>query len=135
MALVHNQLADRRILDYMLANDDNYKKIKLYKNNHTPAVGDLVGDYDEADFDGYGEITLAWSAAFTNGDGKGQITGDSCTWVRGAGATSNTIYGVYVVDYGGDLMYAEKFPAPISMTVPFVDTVYYQPIVTAVNES
>lgn len=86
--------------------------IKLFQNDYTPVNTSVAGDFTVATFDGYSNQTLSgFSAAALNVDNKAQTVGDLVTWTKTAGATSNTIYGYYVVTGGGALVYAERNPA------------------------
>lgn len=109
-------------------------RIHLYKNNHVPAFTDTILDFTEADFSGYGSsILLAWGAAVINSGVQALIATPPVSWTRSSGPTSNTVYGVYVTNVAGDLMYAERFPAPISMTSNG-DTISYEPLCTLINQ-
>ena len=109
------------------------KTIKLYQNNYVPTLTDTVGSYTEATFSGYVSQTLAWGAAFINGSTQAEIDATALTWTHSAGATGNTVYGIYVLDNAGALVYAERFPAPISMTANG-DAITYTPKATMINQ-
>lgn len=134
MANVFLQQGDKAVLDSLVAGGTVFKNLKLFQNNHTPAVGDVNGDYTEATFTGYSAIDIhsTFGAAFINGSNQGEIDGSQQTFTRSAGATSNTIYGAYVTDNAGDVVFAEKFPAPISMATAG-DAILYTPKITAVS--
>lgn len=133
MSNVYVQQGDKIILQAAL-DEDVYGDVRLFKNNHTPAVTDTEADYQQADYTGYpGAVAPTWGAPFTNGAGKGEIDADPITYTRTAGATSNTIYGAYFLDSAGKLVYADKFPAPIVMASTG-DTFDYTPKTTAVTE-
>jgi hypothetical protein len=81
-----------------------------------PAVGDVNANYTEATFDGYASVALGtWNAAFLNGSNQGEIDANPATFTKTAGATTNTVYGAYVTNNAGDVVYAEKFTAPVVM--------------------
>ncbi len=106
--------------------------IHLFQNNFVPTQASVLADFTEADFSGYAAVTLVFSAAFVNGTPAGQMNAASVTWVRAVGATSNTIYGMYITDAAGNVSTYELFAAPIPMIVPVVDNVFYQFSPTAV---
>jgi len=111
-----------------------YDDMRLFKNNHTPASTDTVSDYTEADFSGYpGSVGPTWGAPFINGDDKGEIDAAPVTYTHNGGATANTIYGVYFLDADGDLVYADRFGAPIVLTNNG-ETFDYTAKTTVVNE-
>lgn len=133
MSNVVLQQGDVAILDRLRLDNNALKTLKLFQNNHTPTVGDVNADYTEATFTGYAGVALGtWNAAFLNGSNQGEIDANPVTFTRTAGATSNTIYGAYVVDNAGDVVYAEKFSAPISMASTG-DAFTYTPRFTAVS--
>lgn len=133
MANVICQGAYLEVLD-QLVSTFKLNKIHLFKNDHVPAVTDTVAAFTEADFSGYLAITpIPFNAAFINGDDKGEIDADPVTWNHSGGATSNTVFGIYVTTLAGDLFYAERFGAPIVMA-NFGDSITYTAKMTCVNE-
>ena len=87
---------------------------KLFKNDKVPAAGDNAGDYVEADFTGYASKALNnWGAAFTNGNGDAQTDETLKVWTQTGVATTCDVYGYYVVDGNGALLYAERNPAGV----------------------
>lgn len=82
-------------------------KLKLFTNNHTPAVADTIASYTEATFGGYAEIALdAWAAA-TYAAGVATILETLRIWTY-SGTPTNVIYGYYVTNSGGtQLRWAE----------------------------
>lgn len=92
-------------------------KIRLFQNNYTPVAATVIGDLTEATFSGYAQITLAGGAVAgaLDAENRAVITWNAVTFTK-AGATGNTIYGYYIVDNGGVLLWLERFDAPISMT-------------------
>ena len=137
MSLVVCQDGDKLILDSITAGIffKNYVW-HLYKNNYTPVVTSVLGDFTEADFDGYksGLTVTSWTAAAISSS-HAVSTGNVLTWTKAAGATSNNIYGVYVSDSGGKtLCYAERDPsAPVSMSVTGA-TYSYTPSFSTISE-
>ena len=136
MANVMTQQGDTIILAVLVGDDSaDPLKLKLFKNDHVPAVTDYEGDYTEADFSGYDDTDpdLVWGAAFVNGDGKGEIDATAKTFTHDGGATDNTIYGAYVTTQDDRLIYAERFPAPIVMDTA-ASSIPYTAKLTGVQE-
>lgn len=134
MANVFLQQGDLNLLDTVRLDGDTMKTLKLFANNHVPTVTDVNGDYTEATFSGYSSFALGtWNAAFVNGDGKGEIDADPAAFVHNGGGVSNTIYGAYVVNAAGDVVYAERFDAPRTMGANG-DTINYIARVTMVSQ-
>lgn len=111
--------------------------VHLYKNNHTPAKGDVAADYTEADFSGYAATE---SGSFTGDtwDGTNHIwtaQSPAVTFTVGAGGTPNTVYGVYyTADSDGKLVAAELFAAPVTMnTVGF--SITWTPVLTVESKN
>lgn len=122
-----------RFWDALVA-DNQLQKIRLFKNNHTPVFTDTVADYTEANFSGYvGPTSVVWGAAFVNGANQGEIDAAELTWTHSGGGTANTVYGIYVTDSAGNLCYAERFDAPVSMGSAG-DKIRYTPIATLIDQ-
>lgn len=82
--------------------------------NHTPVAADTAATYNaiEAAFGGYAAITLnLWSAAFTNVSDVAQTIEAVRTWTTTGAGLPTTVFGIYVLDSGGQLVYAELNPA------------------------
>jgi hypothetical protein len=93
-------------------------KIKLFQNDVNPNPNTVIGDLTEATFSGYLAATATWGATFLNSDGKAEADAPSHMFARAAGATSNDIFGYWVEDAAGNLLFAERFAgAPIPMAV------------------
>lgn len=92
--------------------------IRLFKNDFTPGPATVIGDFTQADFSGYGAAATAnpVTAAALDASNRAVVTWDPVTWTKN-GATGNTIYGYYVVDSTGSLLWAERFDGSIPMTV------------------
>jgi hypothetical protein len=107
--------------------------LHLFQNNYVPVLSDVVGNYTEATFSGYASATLAWGAAFINGSTQAEIDATPVTFAHSSGGVTNTIYGIYVLDSGGALAYAERFGAPISMATSS-DSITYTAKATMINQ-
>lgn len=90
--------------------------IKLFQNNYIPVAGTVIGDLTEATFSGYAAQALAGGAVSGMLDASGRAVAqwNAVTFTK-AGATGNTIYGYYVIDGSGNLLWAERFDSSIAM--------------------
>ena len=91
---------------------------RLFTNNHTPGTGSVIGSFTEATFGGYAPIsgaTIVWSAPTLAGH-IAQSTGSNIVFNNTSGG-SVTVYGVFVTDATGTILYfAERDPnAPITI--------------------
>jgi len=108
--------------------------LRLYQNNYFPDPTDTAAAYVEATFSGYpGGTALGFGAAFVNGAGQGEIASMPITFAHNGGGVTNTVYGIYVTDGAGNLIYAERFGAPITMAVA-TDFIIYTPRVTVFDQ-
>jgi hypothetical protein len=103
------------ILDTFLTTAD--LKLKLFSNNYTPIKTSDVTDFTEVAGGGYAEITLdkdEWT--ITPLDVSTATQAEKTFTFTGATSAPGTVYGYYVVDAGGVLLWAERFSA---IVVPF----------------
>lgn len=93
---------------------------RLYQNDHVPAFGDTVSDYEEADFGGYeGLPTDDWNDPFASGEGKGEITHPTLRWEMDSEFPQCQVFGYYITNDDGELVWAERRPGgPITMNFP-----------------
>lgn len=90
----------------------NTLTLRLYQNNHTPVDTDTAANYTEATFSGYSAIALgSWSNAFLNSDNYGETDETTRVFTCTVAAPANTIYGYYITDGSGNLIWAEINPA------------------------
>jgi hypothetical protein len=80
--------------------------VKLFKSNTTPAESDVAATYTESTFTGYSAQALTagtWGAA-----AAGTITYGAQLTFTCSGASSENVYGYFVVNAGGTLLYSER---------------------------
>jgi len=134
MANVYLQQGDIATLNRLRLDADTLKTLRLFKNDHVPDEADVNGSYTEANFSGYASQALStWNAAFLNDDDKGEIDADPKTFTHNGGGTSNTVYGAYVTNNAGDVIYAERFDAPRVLSASG-DSITYTARITAVSQ-
>lgn len=109
--------------------------LRLFANNHTPAHGDTESNYTEAAGGGYAAIALTasnWTT--TPGSPTSSAYPQQTFTFTGALTTNTTVYGYYITNAAGKLIYAEL------LSVAFVpsnngDTVKVTPTVTLASVS
>lgn len=133
MALVLPNVGAVTLLNY-LTNKDAPEDlvVRLYSNNKTPAVGDVVGYFTETTFAGYAAVTtdpVDWT--ITAGTPTAAVH-TRIDFTSSAGSQSAPVYGYYVTRVTtGDLVYAERFPAAPVTVVNDGDQIRVTPRITA----
>lgn len=93
-------------------------QIRLYKNDYTPVAGSTLANFTEADFSGYSSLTLTGGSNAVMDGGRAKVGYSARVFTHDGGVTANQIYGYYVQNSGGDLLFAERDPdAPRTMAV------------------
>jgi hypothetical protein len=91
--------------------------LRLFKNDIEPRGTNTADDYVEADFPGYVAQDLSdFGRAYENRHGQGQA--DTCTheWRMNAPSPANLVYGYFVTDPYGWLIFADRNPdGPVAM--------------------
>jgi hypothetical protein len=127
VSAVYPDEGEREILRRALspaAGDSSAFHLRLYKNNYSPVKDSTLGDFTEADFDGYAQqdvIPANWPAPTTAGGVAQSIYGPGVLEFD-CNSGSQNVYGYYVVDATGTIvLWAERLPgAPVvaSPTTP-----------------
>lgn len=91
---------------------DGVWELGLFQNDYTPVQGSVIGDLTPANFSGYSglELTQNWTSPVIDGT-RWKTNADPIVQAHSGGGVSNLIYGYYVVDGSGVLMYAERDPS------------------------
>ena len=109
MSIVLADVGAAKILtDYFITSGVNLT-LKLFATNTTPADTDVAGTYTAAAGGGYADKTLAaasWTQSNVSNIEQVAYAAQTFTFT-GALTTNPTIYGYYVLDAGGVLIYAE----------------------------
>lgn len=92
---------------------------RLYDNNVTPGNSTVIGDFNEASFAGYALQNLSFGTITINGSNKAQSVATELTFTLSAGTA--TIYGIFVTDSGGTLIFCAKFASAVSLSVGVPD--------------
>lgn len=92
--------------------------VKLFKNDAIISNTTVKAELTEADFSGYAAESLVGAAVSGTLDADGRAL---CAWTAvqftKSGATANSVYGYWVEDVDGFLLWVEKFDAPIVMNL------------------
>lgn len=95
-------------------------RLRLYQSNIVPTPADTLATYTphECTFDTYSVQALNpnWAAGVKIQDGEFQTLSALITYGSPA-VTGNTIYGLFVDDGAGNLLFAMLFDNPIAYTV------------------
>jgi hypothetical protein len=109
----------------------------LYTNNYTPIHGSVIGDFTEATsgaFPGYAaQAATPWGTP-TVASSVATSTAPMLTWTASSMPGSPvTIYGYYVDDGAGNLLWAELFQSPVVVTNSG-DSVNLIPLLTMISQ-
>lgn len=83
--------------------------LHLYSNNLTPDENTVIGDITEVTSTGYSAITLT-SSSWTVATGGGVATASYAQQTYNI-TTSATVFGYYITNTSGDLLWLERFSA------------------------
>jgi hypothetical protein len=131
MALVIGNAREAYWLDLLL-NDHGPFTLRLYGNNRTPASSDLLNasNYTEIAGGGYAPITLVTATWVISQGAPTQAVYPVQLFTFSAPLTSpGTIYGYMIVDAIGQLVGAERLPAP-PFTPAAADSLEIFPVLT-----
>jgi len=119
LSLKVTDVGELYLLDRLASAEMDAFTVHLYKNDYTPVDGSVDTDFTEADFSGYaGGISLSTHATPSTVAGRATTTWTPKIWTHNGGGTSNLVYGYFVLNSGGDVIWAERDPsAPRSMAV------------------
>lgn len=111
------------LLTRILADPDVALTYHLFQNDETIAVGTVLTDLDESDFEGYApKDSVTEPDPTVNGSNEANSQGDELTWTKtGDPETVQQVYGVYVtieeMDTDPVLLAAWNLPAPVAIAV------------------
>ncbi len=89
----------------------NNLTLKLFTNDYTPVQTSVAGSFTEASGGGYAAKTLtngSWTVTVGN-DPSDAVYAEQTFTFTGALSGSATVYGYFVVDADGTLVWAERF--------------------------
>ncbi len=109
--------------------------LRLFANNHTPAHGDTESNYTEASGGGYAAIALtAANWVTTPGSPTSSAYPASTFTFTGAIGGTGIVYGYYITNAAGKLIYAELLAASFT-PANNGDTVVVTPTITLASVS
>lgn len=95
-------------------------RVGLFQNDIEIDRETTIGSLQEADFSGYSgpQFITAWDAPYLDGE-RAILPAVPVTWTVAGGGISNWIFGFYVLDTGGNLLWAQRVgAAPRAMIYP-----------------
>ena len=105
--------------------------LKLFKNDKTPAEGDVAADYTECDFAGYASVTLT-GANWTVTEGAPSSAAYAQQVFTNTGAVAQSVYGYFLVRASsGRIAYAERFTGAPFVVQNAGDEIKITPTITA----
>jgi hypothetical protein len=87
----------------------NSLTVHLYQNDYWPIDDDDVSSYHECNFGGYDSQPLDdFGPPYLNDSGQGQTDTGPHEWVQTLASPANWVYGYYVTDSNGWLIFADR---------------------------
>ena len=112
MAIVVNNVAKVTLMQIFVSTFNTYV-LRLFVNNHTATETDTVTNFTEATFPGYAAKNLtSWGSAFLNSNTQGETDETVRVFTQtSVPGSPQTVYGYYITDGSGNLIWAENNPA------------------------
>jgi hypothetical protein len=84
----------------------------LFANNFTPTPANILSDFVPPSFSGYSPVRFGvWGGIYVNPLGNAETDYPAVVFRVGPGGGSDTIYGYYVFDAFGFVIWSERNPA------------------------
>lgn len=111
-------------------------RIRLFVNDITPTHDTVTGDFVEASFGGYASGDISGSGTISeNGSDEATLTFPTFTNTATGSGLPQSVYGYYVTDVGGALLWAERDPTGPIVIAAVDDEVTVDAVVTLTNVS
>jgi hypothetical protein len=112
------QVGTKSELAGWIAGDLGSCKVKLYSSNTPYLPTRVVGDYTEATFVGYAQISSpAWGTPFTNGAGQAETDSPVLNWTFTGSSGTAQVFGIYITDSAETkLLVVVPFLNPVTLT-------------------
>lgn len=139
MAFIYGNDGEKESLDSIFNNANHIAnwKARLCKNDVTPSAASVLGDFTEADYSGYAQISITggWTIPITEGGGKAEIRRVEIEYQHNGGGVDNDIYCVYVVNSTtGKYIGAERLTSPPKAMTPSDPFLTWKPKLTLATE-
>lgn len=118
LLIVPNIAKIQSLTNQLVAGSLYPSKINLFNNSHSCSSTTTTSNLVTATFSGYSQGTLSGLSVAGSLDGfnRAVASWSANTWTK-SGATGNTIYGYWVSDSSGNLLWCETFDTPVPMSV------------------
>lgn len=122
------ELALKNFLNHTAPQD---QKLRLFKNNVTPAETDTAASYTESTFTGYAQKSLTGTSWTVTPGAPTSASYAQQTFTSSANQTAENAYGYYVVQgTSGKIMWAERFGTPPYVIENNGDSIAITPAIT-----
>jgi hypothetical protein len=113
MTLIVSDLGSQYTAAVLKAAWINAFQVGLYSNDWTPYRGMRLSMVTPASFSGYvGLRTINTFSSLTWDGTRATLTGPLMRWVHDGGPIQGLVFGYYVVNTAGDLVWAERIDPP-----------------------
>lgn len=86
-------------------------RLGLFVNDLVPQPSNVLSDFTAATFDSYApKVFGLWGETFLNTAGNAESDYPLCSWLVGSGGGVDTVYGYYVFDAQGFVLWSERDP-------------------------
>jgi hypothetical protein len=112
-----------RIRDYFNTSGALY--CRLFQNDITPDEDSELGDFVEADFDGYAQIIMnLWQGVALDGTDRAFTYHGTTSFLQTGTGTTNDIYGFYLADVTDVLLFGAMRDAAAPVAMDAIGKVY-----------
>ena len=109
-------------------------KVRLFSNNHAMDHATVLGDLTECAFTGYSAAAPTWTTPAISGGVPQTLPSPAGVPFTYSGASTTVVYGFYLTDSGGTVLYGgSTFPAPVTLST-IVTTLTVYPVYTTKEE-
>lgn len=85
---------------------------RLFSNDYVPTILSVPSDFTSPTFDFYlPQLPKNWTGVYTSPEATARTTADPLIWMVGPMGGADTIYGYWVTDSFGYVVFSERNPA------------------------